>query len=495
MGLWEGVQRFFTLEPIQPLQTRQASTLEDFAWSILGNNARREWRLPTVNQALGVPSVLNAVTMIASITGTLSMQVKRNGEPIEPPPVVRRPNPLTTPQEFWRDTAYSMATRGEAFWWIAKRDDDRSPLALFPINPVQIVDETKDGRRVWRWGDRILAQDDVIQLTYLRELGEVRGNGPLQLAGAALSVAVEAQDWAANFYAEGGYASTLIKHATELDPTPDENGLNEAQRLLNQWLSRTANNVTRVIDQNIESVEHHEPNESAAQMLQARMYQNGEVANMFGIPGPLLEYSAQGASLTYRNIPSLIRQLVDMCLRPRYWEAMEHAMSDLLPRSQKATFDTDALLRDDIKTQYEVANIGFKGGFLDRDEARSLVHLDPGIDDQPVPLAPPRAMPTLRVVRERRELVDLRCTKGHLVARVDGNAEAKCRTCGQMALRVMEEPPAPMQAPTDRLADAIALLAIRGQLEGMLAQKMGEVIESAHRPRTLIPERDAPRSL
>ena len=432
MGLWDGVQRFFALEPIRPeLQTREVSgSLEDFAWRILGNSARREWRLPTVDQALGVPSVLNAVTMISSITGTLSMQVKRDGQFIEPPTIVRRPNPLTTPQEFWRDTAYSLATRGEAFWWIAKRDTDasRAPLALFPINPVQIVADERNGRRVWRWGDRYLSVEDVVQLTYLRELGEARGRGPLQISGAALSVAYEAQEWAANFYAQGGYASTLIKHASELDPTPDADGLNEAQRLLEQWVARSANNVTRVIDQNIESVEHHEPNESAAQMLQARMYQNGEVANMFGIPGPLLEYSAQGASLTYRNIPSLIRQLVDICLRPRYWEAMEHAMSDLLPRSHKASFDTESLLRDDIKTQMDVATLGLEKGLLDREEARSLVGFEASVDDAPVPFAPPRAIPTLR-----SSLVEVRCDScGRVAGEFSGHYLTRCRKCGEM---------------------------------------------------------------
>ena len=401
MGMWDSVQRFFALEPThpapRPLETREAGSLEDFAWSILGNSARREWRLPTVHQALGVPAVLNAVTMIASITGTLSMQVRKNGQLMtDIPTVVRRPNPLTTPQEFWRDTAYSMATRGEAFWWIAKRDTDRSPLALIPINPVRIMADERDGRFVWRWGEKFLSVDDVIQLTYLRELGDVRGRGPLQIAGAAISVAWEAQEWAANFYAQGGYASTLIKHASELDPTLDADGYNEAQRLLNQWVSRSANNVTRVIDQNIESVEHHEPNEAGSQMLTSRMFQNGEVANVFGIPGPLLEYSAQGASLTYRNIPELTRQLVDLCLRPRYWEAMEHAMSDLLPRNQKAQFDTEALLRDDIKTQMDVAAIGLEKGVLDRDEARSFIGIEPSVDDAPVPFAPPRAVPNIR---------------------------------------------------------------------------------------------------
>jgi len=465
---------FGIVEPVRPtLQTREVApvegSLESFAWSILGNQGRREWRLPTVDQALGVPAVLNAVSIISTTTGTLSMQVKRDGQVIDPPPVVRRPNPLTTPQEFWRDTAYSLATRGEAFWWIAKRDDDRSPLALFPINPVQITADSIDGRLVWRWGDRTLNPADVVQLTYLRELGQIRGKGPLQIAGAALSVAVEAQDWAANFYAQGGFASTLIKHASELDPTPDESGLNEAQRLLAQWQERIANNVTRVIDQNIESVEHHQPNESAAQMLQARNYQNGEVANMFGIPGPLLEYSAQGSSLTYRNIPSLIRQLVDLCLRPRYWEAMEHAMSDLLPRSQKASFDTVALMRDDAKTQMDVATLGLEKGVLDRDEARALVGVDPSIDDVPVPFAPPRAVPTLRTRSEGpwrcekcdRKLAEsqgmgtsIRCRCGTLNVAAAAPVE---REAEPMNITVNSPPPAPAPNIAVTIPDSIAL--------------------------------------
>jgi HK97 family phage portal protein len=438
MALLDNMRRFFALEGIQPearvpqIQKRESMTLEDFAWAVLGNSGRREWRTRTVQEALGVPAVLNAVTMISATVGSLSMEVMRNGVAIDRPPVIRRPNPLTTPSDFYRDVAFSMATRGEAWLWIAKRETDGSPLALVPINPVQLHIDRVEGALRFRWGDKEIPERDLVQITYLRQLGDTRGMGPLQLAGAAVSVAVEAQDWAANFYSQGGFASTLIKHAAELDPTPDVDGLNEAQRFLAQWQEREANNVTRIIDQNIESVEHHEPNEAGAQMLTSRLYQNGEVANMFGIPGALLEYNQPGASLTYRNLEMLTQQFYKFCLGPRYLEPIENAMTDLLPRNQVARFDTQGLLRADVKTQYEVAALGFEKGVLERDEARAIVGLEPNIETAPIPLAPPRALPQ---TRSKAEMVEVHCAKGHLVGKTDGNAEIKCRSCGEMGYR------------------------------------------------------------
>jgi HK97 family phage portal protein len=463
MAILDRMRSFFALEgPIQQgiqqprIQKRESATLEDFAIAVLGNSYRREWQRRTVQEALGIPAILNAVSMLSSVVGSLSMEVLRNGVRIDRPSLISRPNPLTTPRDFFRDVTYSMATRGEAWLWIAKRDSDRSALALVPLNPVQVYIDLRNGRRVYRYADKEIPEDDLIQITYLRELGAVRGSGPLQLAGAAVSVAFEAQEWAANFYAQGGFASTVIKHASELDPTVDPDGLNEAQRLLAQWEERQANNVTRVIDQNIESIEHHEPNEAGAQMLTSRMYQNGEVANMFGIPGALLEYNQPGASLTYRNNEMLMRQFVDLCLSPRYLEPIEQVMSDLLPRNQIAQFDRAGLLRADVKTQYDVAALGFEKGVLERDEARAIIGLEPSLDVEPIPFAPPRAVPTLR----QRGLQEIRCSKGHLVGKSDGNTEIKCHRCGQMAY-AQEVITRDQPTPADRVADALIAMSQR----------------------------------
>ncbi len=409
MGIWDGVQRLFALEPINTtrtprIQTRQVTegSLEDFAIRVLGNQGRKEWRKPSISEALQVPAVLSAVTKIANLTGSLSMEVKRDGVPVEPrPSVISRPNPLTTPRDFFRDVAYCMAVYGEAWLWVAKREPPPSnlALALVPVNQREIRVDIEDGRKIIRWGDRVMPEDDMRQITYLGEPGRLRGRGPLQFGGAAVSVAVEAQDWAANFYAEGGHPSIIIKHAETLDPSLGDDGLSEADRLRQQWVDRP-NNVPRIIDQNIDSVDYQAPNESGAQMLQARQYQNGEIANMFSMPGSLLEYNASGSSLTYKSIPDLMRQFVDMCLSPNYLEPIEQTMSDLLPRNQVAEFVRSGLLRADTKTQYEVATLGYEKGILDRTEARSIIGFEPSIESAPVPFAPPRAVPEVRTSDE-----------------------------------------------------------------------------------------------
>lgn len=405
------VRRLFAVEPMnQPqaprIQTRQAveGSLEDFALRVLGRGGTRPgkaYRVPSIGEALRVPAVLSAVTKIANLTGSLTMEVLRDGVRIERPTVIARPNPLTTPRDFFRDVAWCMAVYGEAWLWIAKRDTSTDlALALVPINPLELKITEQGGRRIIEWRDTPMNPDDLRQITYLRDPGALRGKGPLQYGGAAVSVAVEAQTWAANYYAEGGIGGPVIKHADQLSPDIDPvDGLTEADRLRAQWTDRP-NNVPRVIDQNIESVEYPEVHEDSAQMMSARMYQNGEIANLFSMPGPLLEYSAQGSSLTYRSIPDLIRQFMDLCLGPNYLEPIEQTMSDLLPNRQSAQFVRSGLLRADPKAQMEIAALGFEKGVLDREEARAFVGVEPSIETEPVPFAPPRALPSIQVRNE-----------------------------------------------------------------------------------------------
>jgi hypothetical protein len=105
-------------------------------------------------------------------------------------------------------------------------------------------------------------------------------------------------------------------------------------------------------------------------------------------------------------------------------------MSDLLTRSTVARFNTEALLRADIKTRYEVYGLGIDKGILSSEEARQNEGMDPGdIENAPVPLAMPQAIPTSLPV-ERSAMREVRCpTCQRLVGKVAGAAELWCRQC------------------------------------------------------------------
>jgi phage portal protein BeeE len=366
----------------------------------------RPWRVASLREALGVPSNFRAVTLISNTVGSLAMEAYRKGVRLDSedtPRIIQRPDPFRIPRDFYRDTAYDLATRGEWWWWIASRDIDDSPLSVIRIAPWEINVRYTTGDRLRPqvfWGNREMALRDMRHGTLQPDPDSLsgpwqRGVGPIQMCGAAISVQVESDMWAANFFGEdGGYPSIIIKAANELGETED--GENEADLLRDQWMSKP-HNTPRVIDQGIESVEEFGSNASGGQMLDSREQNKGTSAVMWGIPGDLLEYGRPGSSLTYTNVPELFRRFVKAPLIPDYLEPIEQHMSDLLTRSTVARFNVKGFDRADPKTRWEVYEIMSK--VVGVEEAARIAAESEGfapgdIEYAPVPFAPPQAIPS-----------------------------------------------------------------------------------------------------
>jgi len=252
-----------------------------------------------------------------------------------------------------------------------------------------------------RWRDKVMPNRDMRQITLLKEPGELRGYGPLQACGAAVSIAVESQEWAANFFASGGYPNIWIKAAGDLsgglngDPETDDaaDWMSEVQRLKAQWLESTPN-TPRGTDEGILDIKQFDPNPQGAQMLDARDHQNGDAARMFGIPGALLEYSVAGGSLTYQNLAEVMTNFLRTCLIPNYLEPVEQTMSDLLAGATITRFSVGEVNRADVKTRFDTYAVGIAAGILTPQMAQEAEGILPGsVETAPVPLSPPAAVP------------------------------------------------------------------------------------------------------
>jgi phage portal protein BeeE len=115
--------------------------LEDQLAAIRSQSNFRPWRAASIREALGVPAIYRAVSLIANTTGALTLEAYRRGRRLDDgdrPRLIVRPDPFTTPRDFYRDTAWNMATRGEAWWWVAKRDFDDIPLSLINVPPSEV---------------------------------------------------------------------------------------------------------------------------------------------------------------------------------------------------------------------------------------------------------------------------------------------------------------------------------------------------------------------
>jgi HK97 family phage portal protein len=311
---------------------------------------RQNVSAPTVKEALGLPAIWRAVSLLASATASLNLVEFINQTPaIVQTPFVRRPNQLWTPGSFFRDTVQFMAGWGENIWLVRKRDAAGFASSLLPVAPYSMQStnwngETLDWTSIDSDGRQTrVAREDVVQIPLLRDPETGRGIGPLQRCGAAVTVAVEADNWARRWFV-GGMPSLYLDSAMPIDER-------EATAVKEQWLLDPPN-LPKVGYGFTPSQMGWNPEQ--AQLNGARMFNRGEVALMFGIPGRLLEYAESGTSVTYANVGDLATELVRLTLAPLYLEQIEQAFSDLLPRGHEVRFNVEELQRADIKTRYEV---------------------------------------------------------------------------------------------------------------------------------------------
>jgi HK97 family phage portal protein len=415
MALWDQIKTMLAIQPtfesVQTLHARNipdmdlgSSTVSDLLLRAQGL-LPRPWRAKSVEEALSNPAIFRAVTLISNTTASLGVEAYKNGSLLpddQTPRVVKRPDPFRTPGEFYGDSAYYLATRGECWWWIAKRDIDGQALSLILMPPWEVVTTVNNRDRLRptvKWLDAEMPLEDIRLIRFLPDDRSPsgpfqRGVGPLQKCGAAISVAVEATEWAANHFAGGGRPPLIIKSASELGANPDYlDAASEAAGLRDQWMDQDAN-TPRVIDPGIEDVIFPPETGQSAQMLDARTNENGNAARMFGIPGSLLEYAQSGSSLHYQNDLTEFIKFIKVCLAPDYLEKIESKMSDLLTRSTVSRFSVKGFLRADPKTRAEVYNLLVPLGIITVEEAREDEGYAPGdVEFAPVPFAPPAAVP------------------------------------------------------------------------------------------------------
>jgi HK97 family phage portal protein len=340
------------------------------------------WSTPSIRQAMAVPAVFRAVTLIANLIGSLTMQAWRNGtlltDRTQIPRLVIRPAVFGTTRDFWRDTGTCLAQTGEYIWKVVSRNDEglADGLLLLPPHEVQVEwDENFPLVRQYRWKNQKQDADDIEHGFMFREPGGLRGLGPLQLCGAALSVAVEADEWAARFFSRGGVPSVVLKSAVNMSS-------DDADRLIERWVQRDSNEV-RVASGGL-TPEAFQVNPEQAQLLDSRKHSAADIATAFGMDADLLNAAVSGSSLTYQNVGQRFDNFIRSTLAPNYLEPIEQGISERLTRTTVGRFSLQSLTRADVQTQANVFKTLVDGG-LPQPQALGVAGLDSLVDTEPVP--------------------------------------------------------------------------------------------------------------
>jgi HK97 family phage portal protein len=105
------------------------------------------------------------------------------------------------------------------------------------------------------------------------------------------------------------------------------------------------------------------------QLNQARQYLATEISRLVGIPAWYL--SADVNSMTYSNVVSERRSLVDFSLRPLLKSVEQRlSMPDFTPNTQEVVFDMDDFLRGNPLERAQTLEILVRSGIMTIEEAR-----------------------------------------------------------------------------------------------------------------------------
>lgn len=313
--------------------------------------------------AMSVPAFARARHTLTGTAGRLPLVLMRGRAPLVDP---RRPSPLEQP-EAGRPRAITLGWTvdnllcfGRAWWVVTERYADDSRPARFEWVPEWAGVFGLGGELIGHQDGRTFAPADVIRIDGPHE-------GILNFGARTIRAAVELDR--AALRAAGNPVPSIELHQTAGSPALSDP---EIDALIARWAAARAgrNGGVAYTSASIETKAHGQAVEQL--LIEGRRAAAIEVARLAGVPAWVVDVGIEGSSLTYSNVASRSRELVDYGLAP-YLDAIAGrlSMDDVLPRGVWTRFDTDELLRDDFGQRMTAYEVAIRSGVYTKEELRA----------------------------------------------------------------------------------------------------------------------------
>jgi HK97 family phage portal protein len=200
----------------------------------------------------------------------------------------------------------------------------------------------------------------------------LKGLSPIGVAREGIGLALGAEEYGARLFGDG----TLQTIALTTDQSLDETKAKALKKRWKETMTGLAHaHEPAVLDSGLKIAQLSIAPEDA-QFLETRMYQDGQIAMLYGIPPHLLAMTEKstswGTGIEQQNIG-----LVVYTLTPWMTRLEQRVSKECLTRPVKAQFDTDFLLRGDEKTRSEAARNWVEAGIKNVDTVRRRENMPP----------------------------------------------------------------------------------------------------------------------
>lgn len=339
------------------------SPLDPFLYDITGTTVSRQ-------QAMSIPSVARARNIISGTLGALPLKRWNVNTGRELPAVEfqYQPDPSTSRIVTYSWIIDSMLFYGGAFVYVLSVTGTGRVKQFRWIDPLRVGVQTDITGTIVEYytldGNRV-PMNGVGSLKYIPAFDE----GLLNRSAEVILTASELQSAAKRASQEPTPTVVLKNSGVELPA-------GRVSELLDAWKQARRTRSTAFLNTALD-VETIGFNPKDQQLVEARIFTTGtEIARAVGLPSWYL--NAEANSMTYSNVESERRNLIDFSLRP-YMKALTDRfnMPDFSEPSSEFRFDVSDFLRSSALEEKEIINGYLESGVITLQEARARLDLTP----------------------------------------------------------------------------------------------------------------------
>lgn len=341
------------------------------------------------------------IDVLSSSTGTTPIDVVETVGGHHRPassPLIDSPSVLVQP-DVWRYQAVeSMATDGNAFGLIGADPTARWAETIELVDPSIVTNRTVVGgvaqvtidgtvHRRWPHGDLWHVPGKMVRA------GSPWGRSPLADAASSIRTSLAAEDYTEQFFAGGGHPTTFIRSKSML--TADQ-----AAAIKTGWRRMLATSNGRhdpaVVGGDLE-VEQVQTSPKDAQPVDLLRFEIEQQCRFWRVPPSMVFAAVSGQNVTYANVAQYDLAFLKHSLNV-YLVRLEGALNQVLPPTQSAKFNRNAILQSDPLGRMQIHQIRLANKLATVNEIRELEDDapfdDPAYDEPGVPGGAPASAPT-----------------------------------------------------------------------------------------------------
>lgn len=355
-------------------------------WSISGETVSE-------TSALRLSAVYACIAVLGRSLAQLPLHVLRNESgsvrPATEHPLYHllhnEPNDWQTSYD-WRESSMMHVNGwGNSYTWIERHRGEVSALHL--VRPWECgLFKASTGRWIWSVADpelpvRAVQREDMIHIRAIGSDGRL-GQSPIRQCRETFALGQAAQKYGNKFFGGGGRPTSLVTTKGSLNKEGWE-------RLKDRW--RSAKNRLRDEDNSTlllpAELEYHQltiaPED--AQFLETRKFNRSEIAGIFNVPAHMINDLEKA---TFSNISEQAIQFVRHTMMPWVVKYEQELTRKLFTETERRAgfyvkFNLNGLLRGTSKDRAEFYNYAIRGGWMSRNEVRSLEEMNrvDGLDE------------------------------------------------------------------------------------------------------------------